>query len=52
MTRLKVETTQLRDKLNAIEQLLVTLTGTCAPPCCPFSSGEDLSMSPPPTFVQ
>jgi hypothetical protein len=42
---------ELRDKLNVIEQLLATFTGTYAPPRCTPDSDEDLSSSPPSAFV-
>jgi len=43
--------TQLRDKLNVIEQLLATLTGTCAPPHRTLSSSKDPPSSSPLAFV-
>jgi hypothetical protein len=51
MTQFKAETTKLRDKINVIEQLLTTLTSTCAQPRHPHSSSEDPPSPFLPTFV-
>jgi hypothetical protein len=37
--------------MNVVEQLLATLTGTCAPPRRSPGFGEDLPLSPPLTSM-
>jgi hypothetical protein len=49
--QLGVEAIELGDKVNVLEQLLATLTGTYAPPRCPPGSDEDWSLPPPPVYV-
>jgi len=48
---LRVETTKLKDKVNVLEQLVATLTSTCAPPRRPSNSDEDPPPSHPPASI-
>jgi len=51
MNELKAEMAKARYKLNVYKWLSVTLTSTFAPLRRCLDSGEDLSLSPPPSSI-